>query len=70
MKSVEAKPIARLIKGLKIGQSESWPIVQLSSVRITVNRIQLQHQRKFSTSTNGKYITVTRLPDENLDISL
>ncbi len=64
MESVETKPIAGLIKKLEVGQSESWPIVQLSSVRNTVNRIKLQHQRRFSTSTDGKYITVTRLPDK------
>ena len=63
MKPVEIKPIARLIKKLEVGQSESWPIAQLSSVRNTVSRIQLQHQRRFSTSTDGKHITVTRLPD-------
>lgn len=64
MESIEIKPVAQLIKMLEVGQSERWPIVQLSSVRITVSRIKLQHQRRFSTATDGKYITVTRLPDK------
>ena len=67
MKAVESKPIAGVVKMLEVGQSESWPIVQLSSVRITVNRIQLQYQRRFCTATKGKFITVTRLPDKSTD---
>lgn len=61
---VKKKPITKILRGMKIGQTESWDIVRLDTVRVLANRLSAVHRReglKFKTKIVGLTFEVTRV---------
>lgn len=57
------KRIAPKLRTMEVGETETFPIWYLNTVRVTVSRLQLAEGLKYSTATNkgGGYMSVTRI---------
>lgn len=57
------KPITPTLKNMKVGETETWPIERLDTVRISVGRVAAMRRRegwKFVTNIRGLVFEVTR----------
>lgn len=59
----ENKPIAPTLRGLKVGQTASFPIRRMETVRVTVDRLNATHrgEMKWSTQRADMEYNVTRV---------
>jgi len=58
------KPVMSVLREMKIGDVESWPIERVESVRICTYRMAMINRRKgwkFSRKTEGLNVIVTRI---------
>lgn len=57
------KPVMPILKRMKVGDTELWPIERLEVVRVTTGRISAMKRRegwKFQMKTLGLVVEVTR----------
>lgn len=58
------KPITPILKNMKVGETEAWPIERLDTVRISEGRVAAIKRRegwKYKMRINGLVVEVTRL---------
>lgn len=58
------KPVLPVLKAMRVGDTEKWPIERLDVVRITAGRVAAMKRRdgwKFQLKTAGLVIEVTRI---------
>jgi len=63
MKNTELKkrPLAPIMKAMKIGDIEIYPRLQYRSIGTTVGNLSIELGMKFSKRTNGDTVEVTRI---------
>ena len=57
----QKKLIAKVLKSMKLGSMEEYPLVRILSVKTTIERVQQTTKKKFSTHINGNIFEVTRV---------
>jgi hypothetical protein len=56
------RPIASVLKAMQIDGIETFPLIQIESVRNAITKLQLLDRvKKFTTKINDNSFTVTRL---------
>ncbi|MCH5241770.1 MAG: hypothetical protein J1F67_05025 [Muribaculaceae bacterium] len=49
------------LKNLGIGESDSWPLISMDTIRASKYRVEKKFGKKFVTKTDAESITVTRV---------
>ncbi|MDQ2178818.1 hypothetical protein [Marinifilum sp. D714] len=57
---LEKKPLAPLMRKMKIGQVELYPCSQNRSISVTASNLSIEEGLSFSKKRNGNVIEVTR----------
>lgn len=60
----QKKSVMPTLRGMKVGEIQSYPIERLLTIRVQVGRLNLQSKRigcKWTTRTNGLNVEVKRI---------
>lgn len=57
----EKKPIMPIIKAMKVGEVQEYPVQRMEAVKCIVSRVQVTMSRRYTTKLNRPLITVTRI---------
>ena len=58
---LEKRPLAPLMRAMKIGEIEFYPRSQYRSISTTASNLHIEEDKKFSKKRNGNIVEVKRI---------
>ncbi len=61
MQNLEKRPIAPILRAMKVGDIEEYPRSQYQSIRSTTSEIHIMHGKKFTRKKSENGVIVKRI---------